>query len=638
VWDAQLGNPLAANFVASHIKSLLYSLAPAYPNWQYLVLVGDDRMIPHRRLQDMALVANERAYADLAGTPILSGSLGLRYMLTDDYYAGLYPMPYQGREIYPPQLALGRLVETPSEIITAINAFLATPVVAPQDSLVTGYDFLIDQARAVSHTLGMQGVSNTTLIDNAWTATVFSSTLFPRSDSFDILSLNSHFAHDLFYPNGPDTPSNYIYASSIMAPPDYTSVLAFSVGCHSGLNVPDAGAPFPTDWAQVFLRAQAGVFIGNTGFGYGDSDLIAYSERLMTNFAEELGYWANGGAQRPTVGEAFLRAKQRYLNTVFAASFSNYDEKILATATLYGLPMLGVTMPVTTAAAPGFHAPTASALQSSLKTGASSALTITQYSLALSYTVTTVPGVGEYFQVWGENDLHVAGARPIQPRTSVDVASPNSVAHGVLWTGGTFQASTNFNPVVSHVMTEETYSEIEPTYPTLSWYPAQLGAINRFLSLDGLPHERLVVVPGQFRATLFSTNTIGIARLYTDLQFEVYHAAPDETDFIAPLIWEVKAQNIGAEVRFSVLAEDDDGALQRVVVVYHPMISHIWRVIELTYDPYADEFVGSVPAAGPLEFVAQAVDGAGNVALSLDHGDPYQQTAAYFTFLPIIKR
>ncbi len=105
LWDSQPGNPLAANYVAASIKQLLYDLAPAYPNLQYLVIVGDDRMIPFRRIRDEALFANERYYAPTAYTPILSSSLGLRFFLSDDYYAGLLPLPFKGRELYLPQVA-----------------------------------------------------------------------------------------------------------------------------------------------------------------------------------------------------------------------------------------------------------------------------------------------------------------------------------------------------------------------------------------------------------------------------------------------------------------------------------------------------------------------------------------------------
>ena len=45
------------------------------------------------------------------------------------------------------------------------------------------------------------------------------------------------------------------------------------------------------DWPQAFNMQQA-TFFGNTGYGYGDSDLVAYSELLMVNFVDALGDWS----------------------------------------------------------------------------------------------------------------------------------------------------------------------------------------------------------------------------------------------------------------------------------------------------------------------------------------------------------
>src|SRR5581483_5590487 len=50
-------------------------------------------------------------------------------------------------------MAVGRLVELPSEIGLTVNAYLATldgVIPTPQSSLVTGYDFLVDAAQAIS--------------------------------------------------------------------------------------------------------------------------------------------------------------------------------------------------------------------------------------------------------------------------------------------------------------------------------------------------------------------------------------------------------------------------------------------------------------------------------------------------------
>jgi hypothetical protein len=235
-------------------------------------------------------------------------------------------------------------VETPDEIFNTIDAYLNSPVLTPANAFVTGYDFLIDQANAITTSLTAQGVNNQThLINDTWTAQIFSDTLFNMSVAPDLMSLNSHFEHYRFFPND----ANDIYATQIGAMPDFAGTLVFSVGCHSGLSVDDDGSLTVltgTDWAQSFLRQQA-MFVGNTGFGYGDTDLVAYSEQLMVNFVDALGDWSEGPQ---TVGQALVQAKQLYYNSLAAGTFSNYDEKVMSELTLYGLPMARINMPVTT--------------------------------------------------------------------------------------------------------------------------------------------------------------------------------------------------------------------------------------------------------------------------------------------------
>jgi hypothetical protein len=240
-------------------------------------------------------------------------------------------MKIQGKEVYIPQYASGRLVESPLEIAAFLDAFQAQSSLTPSDALVTGYDFLIDQATEISNTLSTLGVGTITpLIDNNWTATDFRNNLFALGTAQDMVSMNSHFQHFNFFPNTADN----VFAIEVTGTTDYQGSLIFSVGCHAGLNVADNQAfsvPTGTDWAQSFMR-QGATYIGSTGFAYGDSDLIAYSEQLMVNFVNELG-------DDGPVGEALLDAKQLYYNSIGGGSFSNYDEKVLAEMTLYGLPM-----------------------------------------------------------------------------------------------------------------------------------------------------------------------------------------------------------------------------------------------------------------------------------------------------------
>ena len=71
--------------------------------------------------------------------------------------------------------------------------------------------------------------------------------------------------------------------------------------------------------------------------------------------------------------------------------------------------------------------------------------------------------------------------------------------------------------------------------------------------------------------------------------------------------------------------EDDNGGIQRTLVLYRDMAVNSWSALDLTYDPgtgYATGNIADIP--GSVEYFVQAVDDAGNVALVLDQGVPYR--------------
>jgi hypothetical protein len=222
----------------------------------------------------------------------------------------------------------------------------------------------------------------------------------------------------------------------------------------------------------------------------------------------------------------------------------------------------------------------------------------------------------------------VAGGRPIQPRATYNVHVPDTIIHGALMLGGTFTDVTNFNPYVSQVLTDEQYIQDEPLFDVDYWYPVGVGTINRFLNLDGQSDEQLVVVPGQFKANANSNPTRGSERLYSDLQFEIFHGTEDNSDFEPPHIWHVAAQRAaGHQVQFSIAVGDDIGATPRVVVLYRELPSTTWQKVELTYDPTQQRATGIVPAAAEtMAYFVQAVDSNGNVTLALNHGNEWLLT------------
>src|SRR5690606_14624467 len=179
----------------------------------------------------------------------------------------------------------GRLVETPEQMITVIDAYLEEPVLEPERALVTGYDFLIDQAEAIVETLDEKGLNSIDLlVDNEWTGEDFRNTAFSTA-AYDLVSLNSHFDHFRFFPNDADN----VLATEFLEATSFDRALVFSVGCHAALSMPDGQTALSftgADYAQ-FFAGHGAIYLGNTGFGYGDADLLAYSERLMLNFTEE---------------------------------------------------------------------------------------------------------------------------------------------------------------------------------------------------------------------------------------------------------------------------------------------------------------------------------------------------------------
>jgi hypothetical protein len=566
-WDADPGNPQAANLVARTIKSLIYSRLESYPSVKHIVVVGDDAVIPQRRLEDLSLVANERTYL-YYDNPAMAGAGKYRYYLSDDYYAASLPIGVNGREVYLPQYGIGRLVESPGEIAGMIDSYLVSPVLSAQNALVTGYDFLIDEADAIHADLSGHGVTPIdTLISPTWTAGDFRTLTF-GAQTYDLVSLNSHFDHFSFFPNDPTD----VLATEFGLSSNLDGALVFSVGCHSGLNMPDGGATLTftgADFAQTFARRKA-TFIGNTGFGYGDGDLLAYSERLMLDFTQELGYNPNPGqaATLPTVGGALTRAKQRYANSLGANAMTNYDEKVLAEMTLYGLPMLKVSVPIQTSAVPGGDS-LFNGQNPPTSIGGPPGVNAYEQHLTFAYTPHAVSGPdrsGTYYTIAGEDGLLSTGARPLLPQTTRNFSSLTQLAHGVLLTGGSFTEIPDFDPVIVNIVAQEVAldSDGEGIYLSEGLYPATPVALNRFFTADGAMKQRVVIEPGQYQSTSLGQSSSGILRLYDSLDLIVYADPGSQTDFVAPFVWQVSGQAGPTSLDFTVrLGEVDTIEYQR---------------------------------------------------------------------------
>ena len=200
-----------------------------------------------------------------------------------------------------------------------IAAYLGTAdgtVATPKRGLVTGYDFLEDAALSVRDEftagMGAAGVVDSLIADQAlspldpanWTADDLAALLL--KNRYDLAFLAGHFSANSAL--AADYATSVLASDLDSAPVDLTNAIYFSAGCHSGYNIVNEHAvPNVTverDWAQVFARKGA-TLIAGTGYQYGDTEFLEYSERLYLEFAPAASLW-----KRRRFGRQSARGRQ----------------------------------------------------------------------------------------------------------------------------------------------------------------------------------------------------------------------------------------------------------------------------------------------------------------------------------------
>jgi hypothetical protein len=618
LWDADRCSAEAANEVVRRIGDLLDGLRAANPDLENVVLVGDDLQVPFARVPDATRLSNEQSFADtFAGNNELVAAFAGGFVLTDNPYGTSAGIAVNDHELFVPELAVGRLVETPEEIVDAVDRFTAAGgVLDPASALVTGYDFLADGAGAVAAALG----GATELISEDWDRADLEAAI-TGLDAPAVASVNAHFDHTRLLPglgNSTGDETDLFTTADVAGAVDaaLTDALLFSMGCHSGLAVSDitVGAVVP-DWAQTFADVGGG-WVANTGFGYGDTELVALSEALMARFAARL-------VDGDSAGIALAAAKQEYAAAV--ALVSPYDEKVVHEATLYGLPMLRLPGPAEpaaalTGAATGDEPPLVHDPHTGLPAaGHDLRFTISTDGTGQGPDVLTPVGSddGSWFHVDGDtlNQAH----RPVQPRTTVDVsrtADGAGRATGVLVTQLTSVDLDGFDPLFFSPTVD--HGEHEPrSVAADATFPARFVDVTATDGPGGTV-DRLVVVPGQFRRSAVAGT--GTQRLFTSVETLVYYG--DAAAGAAPPIGmrHTTAAASDGVARFQV---DLDGVAERVYVLYKQQgVDAAWTGIDLAPGP-GNSWFGEGPGEDPLEYIVQAVSPTGQVSWATSKGDDF---------------
>ncbi len=182
-----------------------------------------------------------------------------------------------------------------------------------------------------------------------------------------------------------------------------------------------------------------------TGYQYGDTDFLEYSERIYNEFSKQLRY----GSGPVGIGNALLAAKLAYLKQTPA--IGDLHEKSLLEAALYGLPMLGVDFSAGRLGTPQGGSGGVNPPGKPRRPPASSGSTCreadaehppSRQSKLDVVGAGTLPGPATWYE--GADGVYTEPGAPALPLQleNVTPSESNYVLRGVGFRGGTFQEST----------------------------------------------------------------------------------------------------------------------------------------------------------------------------------------------------
>jgi hypothetical protein len=662
--------PYAVNLVASAVKGIVNHYRNA--SSKYVVIAGGDEVIPFFRYPDVSGLGQENNFSATMrnGTPSRA-SLTSDQVLSQDAYGSNSDVTMDGAALPLPQLAVGRLVKTASEIEGTVDHYLApggSTLPAPTSSLVTGYDFLADAAGKVNDQLTAAlgtGATNDQLISqpgdpSPWTASQLRDELL-GSTHHDVVFLAGHFsANDTLAADFHTTlnadeldPLTYDSAGNPTATPSANAdklrdTLVLSAGCHSGYTIVDgeAASNDTADWTERMAQQHA-VLIGGTGYQYGDSDFLEYSERLYLDIAKELHAPSTGPAPAIAVGSALAQAKQDYLSGL--STVTGIDQKAMLEATLYGLPMTGFDAPNRTPVV----SDTSNATTSPALTGPGATLGLQTWS-HLFPTPTTertkasnaasfgLPDTSTWLE--GQDGVSLQPGAPALPKQVENVTAAGQVLRGVGFRSGEYSDKGNILPVTDAPAIEGTTPN--STFDSDAFFPQRLATPNYFGALGVSGRTSLILNPAQYRndAAPGTTNT---QRTYANLGLTLFYspAAPQHfganqpSQAAPPSITDVHGTVDNGVVTFSARASGDPSAgVQQVWVTWTGGPDNTghghWTSLDLTQNLNDSTlWTGTLnlpggTAASGVRFLVQAANGVGAVGLDTAEGDGYRVSPA----------
>jgi len=650
LWDAAPTDQALANDAATAIRDYVHDqIGQTFSNAHTIILIGDDGQVPFFRMADGTSIYPENNYLAESGidtgTPIGS-AIAQNFLLTDNFYTEFTPetsgllAPHD--TIYLNDLLIGRLVETPVEMIDLVDQFLAhngiiSTVAANDRFLVTGYDFFYDSGCDIRNLYpptrmdylldDPQNRPDAPCGDFEYGATDLRNALL-TTPPHKIVTINTHANHYSF--GAPDLADPVLTTSDLEAESAHlTGTILISSGCHSGLPVPPVvGEPNPLDLPQEMARKEVLAYIGNTGYGWGLLQGKGLTETLVSTINENIR-----NADSITIGKAMAQAKRTYL--LEEKRYDVFDEKVLHELTLFGIPNLLIVNTLSKKpekpelpAPDGPDSGCADGICLSKRLSVPSTKTslppgVTELELNFSFSPETYQQIntpdGDYYCLNGLASGEVGDT--IQPRFVYNSSLSGTNAHGVLFTGGIYSTESSFDPVVA--VPRSTYiGQGEGPLPLVSTftpcvrvsYGTSGGSTQKIIDQNGFTN--MVVHTG-----LFDSISEEQSRFET-MQFVIYYSP--EADTIPPLVTDPGPTGFhtieGMNAHFSVPVSDDSGIF-RVLITYLEADNTSWQSLDLAYDNPSNTWNGDLTIMHPIIYFAQAVDNKGNVGLLSVSGD-----------------
>ncbi len=354
--------------LAGGIQTYLFEqISQSFTGLEYLVLVGGDSSIPFWRLaEDLPRYPESNYIEELQGfgllddasspaafcaeteSPMMAAVCRDHYLADTPYGASqTADVPGSSFTWWIPDLAVGRMVETPDQILGLIDVFIAQDGVTVVDrALTTGYDFLTDGGDAVHGLLQSSLDLGSTELDRLsqsiapWSDVDLLDRLFgvPPTEPADLAFVSGHADHRA--EGAAQTGDAGVLTTEEMdaALVDNRGGILVGVGCHSGFSVEAVGGAsdetdpaFLLDLPELLAEKSFPAMVGHGGYGWGFSEGVGLGEQLVLMVAEEMTR-----AGQISVGEALRLAKQEYF--LRQSRLDSFDHKVIHEAMVFGIP------------------------------------------------------------------------------------------------------------------------------------------------------------------------------------------------------------------------------------------------------------------------------------------------------------